>query len=105
MMMSLAGTIQGILGTGLPLFINMLMKEYGFRGSLAILAALNLHVLFGSLCLHPVEWHTKKVAKEIRSVPFPREMELLVLSSEPQHDLKDSKKPLWYNKKRPLLFT
>lgn len=57
MMMGLVGTLHGVCGVGLPMLIELLMQEYGFRGCMAVLAALNLHVLFGMVAMHPVEWH------------------------------------------------
>lgn len=61
MMMSLA---QGLIGIGsmlMPIMIERVMQYYGFRGCLAILAALNGHALLGMMVMHPVEWHMKKV--------------------------------------------
>lgn len=75
MMMALSGALQGIGAVGMPLFIQMLMDEYGFRGCMAILAALNLHVIFGMIALHPVEWHQKKVVKSRRCAQIVEESE------------------------------
>lgn len=60
LMMSLA---QGLIGIGsmlMPIMIERVMEYYGFRGCLAILAALNGHALLGMMVMHPVEWHMKK---------------------------------------------
>lgn len=71
--MALAGALQGIGGVSLPLFMEMLMREYGFRGCMTILGAINLHVLFGVIVLHPVKWHQIKVARRHRTVPMVEE--------------------------------
>lgn len=60
MIMSMIGAIQCMAAVGLPVMIERLMHEFGFRGCMAILAALNLHVLLGMIALHPVEWHQKR---------------------------------------------
>lgn len=81
MMMSLVGALQGIAAVGMPLFMEMLLKEYGFRGCMAILAALNLHVLLGTITLHPVEWHQDKSTKISRDESLVKESDTLL---EPQ---------------------
>ncbi|XP_037919162.1 monocarboxylate transporter 9 isoform X2 [Hermetia illucens] len=61
MMMSIA---QSIIGVGImfyPVLTQKLMEWYGFRGCLAVLAAISSHAIFGMLCMHPVEWHMRKV--------------------------------------------
>lgn len=60
LMMGLAQTFLGIGSMMLPIMIAWLMKEFGFRGCLAIVAAVNGHAVWGMLVMHPVEWHLKK---------------------------------------------
>ncbi|CAD7091336.1 unnamed protein product [Hermetia illucens] len=51
----------GLGKVGAPLGVQYLLDNYGFRGCLAILAAVNCHSILGMLVMHPVEWHMKKV--------------------------------------------
>ena len=44
-----------------PLMVQFLMEKYGFRGTMAIIAAINSHAIFGMLVMHPVDWHCKIV--------------------------------------------
>lgn len=59
--MSVTQALKGIVITSYPILSNILMNMYGFRGTLAIMAALNAHVIFGMLAMHPVDWHMKTV--------------------------------------------
>ena len=72
MMMSFAQSLIGI-GTMLyPVMVQMLMDRFGFRGCLAILAAVSSHSIFGMLIMHPVEWHMKIVElneTELKEIP------------------------------------
>lgn len=69
MMFGIISTLTGVVSVFMPTFIEMLMHEYGFRGCMAILAALNLHVLLGMIALLPVDWWNKKrVAKKIETL-------------------------------------
>lgn len=60
-MMSVTQALKGIVITSHPILSNILMNQFGFRGTLAIIAALNAHAIFGMLAMHPVEWHMKTV--------------------------------------------
>ena len=57
--MSFAQTLTGIGAMVYPLFVERLLHYYGFRGCIAIIAALNCHGLIGLLVMHPVSWHMK----------------------------------------------
>lgn len=58
-MMSVAQTLIG-LGTMIyPMLVQFLMDKYGFRGSMAILAAINGHAILGMMVMHPWHWHCK----------------------------------------------
>lgn len=59
--MSLTSAVKGIVIMLHPICSYYLMKKYGFRGALAINAAINSHAIFGMLLMHPVEWHLKVV--------------------------------------------
>lgn len=60
-MMSVTQAMKGIVITSHPILSNILMNTYGFHGTLAILAILNAHAIFGMLAMHPVDWHLKTV--------------------------------------------
>lgn len=60
-MMSVTQAMKGIVITSHPILANFLMDMFGFRGTLAIMAALNAHVIFGMLAMHPIDWHCKIV--------------------------------------------
>lgn len=44
-----------------PIVVQFLMDTYGFRGTMAIMAAINAHAIFGMLVMHPIEWHYKYI--------------------------------------------
>lgn len=58
-MMSVAQVLKGVGVMTYPLMVQFLMEKYGFRGTMAIIAAINSHAIFGMLVMHPVEWHCK----------------------------------------------
>lgn len=61
MMMSISQTLIG-LGTMIyPIMIQILMDTYGFRGCMAIVAAVNGHAILGMLMMHPVKWHMRTI--------------------------------------------
>lgn len=59
LMMSFAQSLIGVGTMVYPVMVQFLMDKYGFRGSMAIIAALNGHAVFGMLVMHPVNWHYK----------------------------------------------
>lgn len=91
-MMAFAGVLQGIGSVGMPLCIDALMKEFGFRGCLAIIAAFNLHFLLAMIVLHPVEWHQKTVVRRPRNMPTVNDSQ--ELPEVPSRTLK-SKRNVW----------
>lgn len=61
LVMSIAQSLIG-LGTMIyPIMVQFLMQTYGFRGSMAIIAAINSHSILGMLIMHPVQWHLKEI--------------------------------------------
>ncbi|XP_068627952.1 monocarboxylate transporter 1-like isoform X2 [Battus philenor] len=59
-MMSANQTMSSIASITFPILVTFLLAEYGFRWTLAIIMALDLHLLFAMLVMHPVEWHMIK---------------------------------------------
>ncbi|ETN63784.1 monocarboxylate transporter [Anopheles darlingi] len=60
-MMSVAQTLIGLGTMFYPIFIQRSMDAFGFRGCMAVLAAINSHTLVAMLVMHPVEWHLRRV--------------------------------------------
>lgn len=56
-MMSIASIFIGFAAMAFPMAIEMMMAEYGFRGTLMLLFAMNLNVIPAMAIMHPVEWH------------------------------------------------
>lgn len=76
LMMSIAQTLIGLGSVIFPILIQKLMKHYGFRGCLTILAGINAHTILGMLVMQPVEWHMKRVPVREEEVEMePREYE------------------------------
>uniref|UniRef100_A0A1Q3FJ07 Putative monocarboxylate transporter n=1 Tax=Culex tarsalis TaxID=7177 RepID=A0A1Q3FJ07_CULTA len=63
-MMSVSQTLIGVGTMFYPIFIQKTMEAYGFRGCMAVLAAVNSHTLVAMLVMQPVEWHMRKVPVE-----------------------------------------
>lgn len=60
-MMSVSQTLIGVITMIYPLLIHFLMNLYGYRGAMAVIAAVNAHVIFAMIAMHPIEWHYKVV--------------------------------------------
>lgn len=63
-MMGIAQALKGVGIMSFPIIVQFLMEKYGFRGAMAIIAAINTHSIFAMLLMHPVEWHL-----EVKKVP------------------------------------
>jgi len=58
--MAVTQLIIGVAAMVIPLAIQMLLEEYGFRGTQAIIAAFSLHAMLGMVVQQPVKYHIKK---------------------------------------------
>ena len=58
--MAVTQLIIGVAAMVIPLAIQMLLEEYGFRGTQAIIAAFSLHAMLGMVVQQPVKYHVKK---------------------------------------------
>lgn len=67
-MMSIAQSLIGVGTMAYPLIVQFFMDLYGFRGCMAMIAAVNSHAIFGMLVMHPVNWHMKSVKVFITDV-------------------------------------
>lgn len=61
MMMSIAQTLIGVGTMIYPIMVQILMDCYGFRGCMAVIAAVNSHAILGMMVMHPVKWHMKEI--------------------------------------------
>lgn len=58
--MSANQTMSSMASITFPILVTFLLSEYGFRWTLALVMAVDLHLLFAMLVMHPVEWHMRK---------------------------------------------
>lgn len=63
--MSLVQILKGVLVMIHPILVGFLMTKYGFRGTAAIMAAINANCILALLAMHPVKWHYKIVKIKI----------------------------------------
>ncbi|XP_047518003.1 monocarboxylate transporter 13-like isoform X2 [Pieris napi] len=64
-MMSANQTMSSMASITFPILVTFLLAEYGFRWTLALVMAIDLHLLFAMIVMHPVEWHMIK-APEVK---------------------------------------
>lgn len=64
--MSITSIFIGLAAMAFPIAIEMMMAEYGFRGTLMLLFALNLNVIPAMAIMHPVEWHQMPRRRKIK---------------------------------------
>lgn len=63
--MSLTQAFTGVLAMIYPIFVAYLRETFGFRGSVAIISAINAHVILSMIVMHPVDWHYKLIKTPI----------------------------------------
>lgn len=63
--MAVTQMIIGVMAMLIPLAIQKLLEEYGFRGTQAIIAAFSLHAMLGMVMLQPVKYHVKKKKRPV----------------------------------------
>ncbi|KAL4714480.1 hypothetical protein ACJJTC_017775 [Scirpophaga incertulas] len=59
-MMSANQTMSSLASITFPMLVTYLLSEYGFRWTLVLIMAVDLHLVFAMLVMHPVEWHLIK---------------------------------------------
>ncbi|XP_045459710.1 monocarboxylate transporter 1-like [Melitaea cinxia] len=59
-MMSANQTMSSMASITFPILVTFLLAEYGFRWTLALIMAVDLHLLVAMIVMHPVEWHMIK---------------------------------------------
>ncbi|KAF5303572.1 hypothetical protein FQR65_LT08173 [Abscondita terminalis] len=65
--LSASNAIMILLIAAFPTLVSYCMNNYGFRGTLLIIAGINLNCLPAVLCLQPAKWHMKKSLKIIEN--------------------------------------
>lgn len=71
LMMSIAQSIYGGIVMVYPLLTQYLMNTYGFRGSLAVMAAISAHIIVAMLAMQPVKWHLKVIKVPVENEAQP----------------------------------
>lgn len=61
MIMSASQTLIGVGSMVYPLLVQKLIDNFGFRGMLLVMAAINGHAVLGMVMMQPVEYHRIKV--------------------------------------------
>ncbi|XP_026747346.1 monocarboxylate transporter 9-like [Trichoplusia ni] len=56
-MMSANQAMSSLASITFPMLVTFLLTEYGLRWTLALIMAVDLHLVFAMLVMHPVEWH------------------------------------------------
>ncbi|XP_049865097.1 monocarboxylate transporter 2-like isoform X2 [Pectinophora gossypiella] len=59
-MMSANQSMSSMASITFPMLVTFLLAEYGFRWTLALIMAMDLHLVLAMLLMHPVEWHMIK---------------------------------------------
>ncbi|XP_031623606.1 monocarboxylate transporter 7-like [Contarinia nasturtii] len=65
--MSVTQIVKGALVTVQPILVQYLMEKYGFRGTLAVLALMQGHVIIALYLMQPVEWHYRRTQVPIEA--------------------------------------
>lgn len=65
-MMSISQALMVAVTIGWPSMTKLFIENFGFRGTVAMYAALSLHALAAMTTLQPVEWHMVK--KEVKDI-------------------------------------
>ncbi|XP_063224544.1 monocarboxylate transporter 14 [Bacillus rossius redtenbacheri] len=60
--LSMAGTAVGFML--MPQLVQLVIREYGFTGSVLLLGGVSLHSIVGSLLLQPIKWHLRPAGEE-----------------------------------------
>lgn len=59
-MMSANQSMSSMASITFPMLVTFLLAEYGFRWTLVLIMAMDLHLVFAMLVMHPVKWHLVK---------------------------------------------
>ena len=95
LVMSMAQTLIGLVMMIYPIMIQKLLEIYGFRGTMALIAAINAHAIIGMLLMHPVQWHMKLQT-------YVEAQETISLNFEQHKESKKSKMELMEVEIKPL---
>lgn len=64
-MMSANQAMSSLASITFPMLVTQLLAEYGYRWTLTLIMAIDLHLIFAMLVMHPVEWHMIKSEKTL----------------------------------------
>ncbi|KAJ0179463.1 hypothetical protein K1T71_005175 [Dendrolimus kikuchii] len=64
-MMSANQMMSSMASISFPVLVTYMLSEYGFRWTLTLIMALDLHLVFAMLVMHPIEWHLIKSPEEL----------------------------------------
>ncbi|XP_053600087.1 monocarboxylate transporter 7-like isoform X1 [Plodia interpunctella] len=76
-MMSANQTMSSMASITFPMLVTFLLSEYGFRWTLALIMAIDLHLVFAMLVMHPVEWHLIKSGEPTSETELPLKCDVL----------------------------
>lgn len=62
-----------------PLFVRWSLKEYGFRGTLTLIAGITLNNIFAVLLMQPVRWHMKRVEVLVTKGMWKKNIKIFVI--------------------------
>lgn len=78
-MLSVAKSLMGVGVMMYPILVQALMDSFGFRGAMAILAAINAHAILGMVVMHPIKWHYKVIKIPIHETEPCKNFFLLII--------------------------
>lgn len=79
--MSLVQILKGIILVAHPILVGFFINLYGFRNTVAIVAAVNANCIIAMIVMHPVEWHYKEVKiRVVENEIYPCKYEMLIRS-------------------------
>ncbi|CAH2050759.1 unnamed protein product, partial [Iphiclides podalirius] len=95
---SLVQSVAASVALFSPQLVNIIIENYGFRGTLFFLAAINMHTFVSVILMQPVDWHLKRV--EVQNLEENETILLMVenKSSPDEHIVKLSDKEIESNK-------
>ncbi|GBP66551.1 Monocarboxylate transporter 14 [Eumeta japonica] len=94
-MMSANQTMSSLASITFPILVTFLLAEYGFRGTLALIMAVDLHLVFAMLVMHPVEWHLVRATHN-----YVEELEIKYMETKKTLDSEDSKCKMLQNNEK-----
>lgn len=76
--MSIVQILKGSFVMAHPILVRFLISQYGFRGTAAIVAAINANCVLAMLAMHPVKWHSNVVKVSVNERRFPCKLQIFL---------------------------